>query len=64
MTKEQGAWIREEAARLGTMKRQIKELCMVYQVEEKQRLARKHGKPINAYYHLAYEEWAAIHDAR
>jgi hypothetical protein len=41
----------------------LKERAMVYQVERKERLAKEHGKPINAYYGLSYWRWVAIRDA-
>lgn len=45
-------------------KQSIKERTMIYQVHQKEMLALKHRKSIDAYYDLSYEEWAKIRDRK
>lgn len=54
----------EIAARaIDSLRGQFKRRAMVYQVEDKERAALQHGKPIDSYYDLSFEEWMKIRNA-
>jgi hypothetical protein len=44
----------------GELERAIKARSMIYQVHAKEEAARAFDKPLDAYYHLPYTEWAKI----
>jgi N12 class adenine-specific DNA methylase len=54
--------IEREAKEIADLTAKLKDRAMIYQVDEKERLAKKHGKPLDAYYDLSYSEWSAIRD--
>jgi hypothetical protein len=54
--------ISTEAADIAAKIEQLKARAMIYQVTEKECLAKLHGLPLDAYYELTYGEWALIRD--
>ena len=46
------------------IKREIKQRSMIYQVEEKERIALKNGLNFDAYHDLPYIKWAQIRDKK
>lgn len=54
--------IEKEAAEVGRLQKEVKYRGMVYQVELKEELAKRHGKPLNAYYDLPYKSWEKMRD--
>lgn len=50
----------KELEALEELKRSLKARAMIYQVEAKERAAKRDGLPFDAYYDLTYKEWERV----
>lgn len=47
-------------ASIASLQAEVKRRCMIFDCVGKEEMAKRHGKPLNAYYDLSFADWVEL----